>query len=144
MMPNWMSLLSVNVAMRTTIAYDDPGIASVFRSELRPDACELVVGGTTLANDITIPTSIVVLGWLSVSEVYQNTYWLTKSTMTWTLDPELRADWTVASYSWKKDELMVPPSVGVMSCHAKLGFNHHSRCTAINHTESCRVSVLHK
>ena len=40
--------------------------------------------------------------------------------MTKTLDPEFSADWTVESYVERKPWSTLPPTVGVISCHARV------------------------
>lgn len=40
--------------------------------------------------------------------------------MTKTFDPEFNADWTVESYVERKPWSMLPPTDGVISCHASV------------------------
>jgi hypothetical protein len=101
-------------------------VRAVLLGELRPDRSILCVRGSTrgLVDDESVPTSVVVLqdqvSYLAMYKYLQKKRGRhTRSMMTQGLVDAESAACTVASYRWKKLELMVPPSVGVMSCHAK-------------------------
>lgn len=88
---NMVTLANI-IILRPRRAYDDPGVATIFRGQLGPETIVLIVGRSALTNNGPVPPRVVMLKHSTEPEPLQSLDQVhTTSAMTWAPEDEDRA-----------------------------------------------------